>query len=62
MKKLFLVALTIIGFSAIAHADVEVATGCTYTGDSSDYCCTTVNNQNYYVISCRPGATSCGWY
>jgi len=61
MKKLFLVATAVLGFSVIALADVEVATNCTFTGNSGDQCYASDGTHNYRVLECKPGETDCGY-
>ena len=62
MKKLFLVAIAVIGFAVIAHASAEEATDCAYTGNSSDYCYASSNDHNYKVPYCQPGTTDCYYF
>jgi hypothetical protein len=60
MKKLFLVAMAVIGFAAIANASSEhTATSCHYTGYSSDHCRYIEGSTAYTVLNCTSGSTDC---
>lgn len=60
MKKLFLVAMAVIGFAAIANASSEhTAQNCQYTGYSGDRCSYPENGTNFAVLNCTSGSTDC---
>lgn len=64
MKRLLLIALTVIGCAAIVYANTtanELATGCSYTGNSSDHCLYSDGTINWNISNCTPGSSTCGY-
>ena len=66
MKRLFLVAIAVIGLagiSKIASAGTEVqAKNCNFTNYYNDTCSVVMNGTNYTIHDCEPGSEGdCGF-